>query len=105
MDKQSLISVSVAVTQIDIHPAGEEPDQHNVRATPGVSRTTSFCEVPTKSKSGPYSRDEVLAPSDARPDHHPGLPHSPSNKPPRSREVRFDKVVTGLLGLPGPIKT
>jgi hypothetical protein len=36
-------------------------------------------------------------------DHHHGLPHSPSNKPPRSREVQFDKVITGLLGLLGPI--
>jgi hypothetical protein len=34
---------------------------------------------------------------------HPGLPHSSTNKPPRSREVQFDEVVTGLLGLPGPI--
>jgi hypothetical protein len=27
-----------------------------------ISRTTTVCEVPTKSKLGPYSRDEVLAP-------------------------------------------
>jgi hypothetical protein len=72
--------------------------------TPGVSRTTIVREVPTKSKLGPCSQDEVLAPSDARPGHHPGLPHSPSNKPPRSWEVRFDEVVTGLLGLSGLIK-
>jgi hypothetical protein len=38
-----------------------------------------------------------------RPGRHPRLPHSPSDKPPQSREGRFDKVVTGLLGLPGPI--
>jgi hypothetical protein len=36
---------------------------------------------------------------------HPRLPHSPPNKPPQSREVRFNKVVTGLLGLSGPIKS
>jgi hypothetical protein len=31
------------------------------------------------------------------------LPHSPSNKPPRSREGWFDEVVTELLYLPSPI--
>jgi hypothetical protein len=78
-DKLSLISESVMAIQIDIHPVGEEPDQRTIHVTPGVSRTTTLCEVPTKSKSGPCSRDEVLAASDARPDRHPGLPHSPSN--------------------------
>jgi hypothetical protein len=50
-DKQSLISESVAVIQIDIHPAREEPDQHIVCMTPGVPRTTTVREVPTKLKS------------------------------------------------------
>jgi hypothetical protein len=36
---------------------------------------------------------------------YPRLHHSPSTKPPRSREVQFDKVVTKLLGLSGPIKS
>jgi hypothetical protein len=103
-NKQSLISESVAVIQINIHPSGQEPDQHVIRVAPTVSRTTIVCEVPTKLKSGLCSRDEVLAPSDVRPSHHPGLLHSPSNKPPLSREGWFDKVVTGLLGLLGPIK-
>jgi hypothetical protein len=85
-DKRSLISESVAAIRIDIHPAGEEPDQHVVRVAPEVSRTTTVGEVPTKSKSGLCSWDEVLAPSDARPGRHPRWPHSPSNKPPRSRE-------------------
>jgi hypothetical protein len=93
------------VIRIDIHLTGEEPDQHVVRVTPWVSRTTTICDVPTKLKSGPCSRDEVLAPSDAQPSHHPGLPHSPSNWPPRRREVWFDEVVTRLLGLLGSIKT
>jgi hypothetical protein len=65
---------------------------------------TTVCEVRTKSKLDPCSWDEVLAPSDARPSRQPGLPHSSSNKPPQSREVRFDKVVTGLLGLSDIIK-
>jgi hypothetical protein len=114
-DKRTLISESVTTIWIGVHPVGEEPDQHVVRMTPRVSRTTTVrvtpevsrmttvCEVPTKSKSGLCSQDEVLAPSDVWPDRHPGLPHSPSNKPPRSKEVQFDEVVTGLLGLPGPI--
>jgi hypothetical protein len=38
-----------------------------------------------------------------RPSHHCGLPHSPSNKPPQSKEGWFDKIVTRLLGLSGPI--
>jgi hypothetical protein len=80
MNKQSLISESVVVTRINIHPIGEEPDQQDVRVTPGVSHTTTICEVATKSKSSPCSRDEVFAPSDAHIGRHPGLPHSPSNK-------------------------
>jgi hypothetical protein len=104
IDKQPLISESVMVIRIDIHPTEEEPDQHIIRVAPGVSRTTTVRKVPTKLKSGACSQDEVLSPSDARPDRHPRLPHSPSNKPPQSGEVRFDKIVTGLLGLSGPIK-
>jgi hypothetical protein len=93
------------VTQIDIHPPSKEHDRHVIHVALGVSRTTTIGEVPTKSKLGLCSRDEVLAPSDARSSLHTEMPHSPSNKPPRSREGRFDKVVPGLLDLPGPIKT
>jgi hypothetical protein len=52
------------VIRISIHPTGEEPDQHVVRLTSRVSRTTTIHKVPTKSKLGPCSRDEVLTPSD-----------------------------------------
>jgi hypothetical protein len=62
--KRSLISESVAMIRIDIHPTGEGPDQHVVRTAPRVSRTTTVRKVPTKSKSGLCSWDEVLAPSD-----------------------------------------
>jgi hypothetical protein len=41
-------------------------------------------------------------PAIVRLSRYPGQPHSPSNKPPRSREVWFDKIVTKLLGLSGP---
>jgi hypothetical protein len=34
-DKQQLISDSVMVIQIDIHPVVEEPDQHIVRVLQG----------------------------------------------------------------------
>jgi hypothetical protein len=69
MDKRSLISESVVAIRIGVHPVGEEPDQHVVRAASRVSRMTTVCEVPTKSKSGLCSRDEVLAPND-----HPTRP-------------------------------
>jgi hypothetical protein len=36
-DKLPLITESVAVTRIDIHPAREEPNQHAIRLTPGGS--------------------------------------------------------------------
>jgi hypothetical protein len=62
--KRRLIFESVAVIQIDVHPAGKEPDQHIICMAPRVSRMTTFHEVPTWLKSGPYSRDEVLALSD-----------------------------------------
>jgi hypothetical protein len=92
-DKRSLISKSVMAIQIGVHLVGEEPDRHILRVAPGVSHMKTFYEVPTKSKSGICSRDEVLAPSDAQPGRHPRLPHSPSNK-----------VVPGLLGLLSHIK-
>jgi hypothetical protein len=103
-DKRPLISKSVVVTRIEIHPTGEEPDRHVVRAARGVSHTTTTCGVPTKSNLGLCSWDEVLAPCNTRSGYHSGLPHSPSNKPPRSRVRWFGKVVTGLLGLLALIK-
>jgi hypothetical protein len=36
-DKLPLISESVAVTRIDIHPAGKDADLHAIRLTPGGS--------------------------------------------------------------------
>jgi hypothetical protein len=102
-DKQPLISESVKVTRIDIHLVGEEPDQHVVRVTHGISRMTTVCEVPTKLKLGLCSCDEVLAPGD-----RPARPSSwclilpPLNHLEAGWE-QFNKVVTGLLGLPGLI--
>jgi hypothetical protein len=50
--------------RISVHCTGEEPDQHVVRVAPQVSRMTTVREVPTESKSGLCSRDEVLAHND-----------------------------------------
>jgi hypothetical protein len=63
-NKQSLISESTVAIWIGVHPVGEEPDWHVVCVTPRVLRTTTVHEVPTKSKSGLCSRDEVLVPND-----------------------------------------
>jgi hypothetical protein len=41
MDKQAHISESVTATQIDIHHTREEPNQHVICTTPGVSRMTT----------------------------------------------------------------
>jgi hypothetical protein len=48
MDKRPLISESVTVIRINIHPAGEEPNQHIVCVTPGVSCMITIRKVPTK---------------------------------------------------------
>jgi hypothetical protein len=71
MSKWSLISESVVGIQTGVHPAGEEPNQHVVRAAHRVSRMTTIRKVPTRLKLGPCSWDEVLAPSD-----HPDRPSS-----------------------------
>jgi hypothetical protein len=91
MNKRPLISESVMMTQIDIYPTEEEPDQHVVRTAFGVLRMTTIHKVPTKSKLGPCSWDEVLPPSDAWPGRYPRLPHSTTIKLPRSRECSFMK--------------
>jgi hypothetical protein len=64
MSKRSLIFESVATIQIGVHPVGVEPDQHVVHVVPRVLRTTTIHEVPTRSKLGPCSQDEVPATSD-----------------------------------------
>jgi hypothetical protein len=64
MSKRSLISESVTVIRIGVHPAGKKPDQHIARVAPRVTHMTTIREVPTRSKLGPCSRDKILAPSD-----------------------------------------
>jgi hypothetical protein len=87
--------------QIDIHPTGEEPGYHVVRMAPRISQPSVKSLLSQNRVSAPGMKSWL--PAIVWPDRHPGLPHSPSNKPPWSREGRFDKVVTGLLDLPGPI--
>jgi hypothetical protein len=91
------------VIRIDVHLAREELNQHVVRLASRVSHMTIVYEIPTKSKLGHCSRMKSWPPAIVWPSRHHGLPHSPSNRSPRSREVRFDKIVTRLLGLSGPI--
>jgi hypothetical protein len=62
--KWSRISESLTVIWIGVHLAGEEPDQYVVHLVSRVSRTTTVHGVPTKSKLGPCSQDDVLAPND-----------------------------------------
>jgi hypothetical protein len=81
-----------------------ETRQHIVRAPSPASRTITFHEVPTRSKAGPCTRDEVLVPSNSSARPSSWLPHPPSIKPPWSREVWFDKLVTKILSLSDPIK-
>jgi hypothetical protein len=51
-DKRPLISESVTATRIDIHPAGEEPDQHVIRVTHRVSRMTTVCKsLPSQNRA------------------------------------------------------
>jgi hypothetical protein len=104
-NKQSLISKSVAVIRIGIHPIGVEEPDNMLYAWP----LGSHIQQP----SVKFLPDQNWAPAPGmkswlsaiiRPDRHPGLPHSPSTKPPQSRDMQFDKVVTKLLGLSDPIK-
>jgi hypothetical protein len=103
-DKRSLISESVIAIQIDIHPAGEEPDRHVVRVTPWVSRMTTVRKALLSQTWIPAPEMKSWPSAIVQPNRHPGLPHSPSNKAPWSSEVWFGKVVTGLLDLPAHIK-
>jgi hypothetical protein len=103
-DKRSLISDSVMVTQINIHHAGEEADQHAVRTTLEVSHTTTICEIPTNSKVDPCSQDKVMAPSNVRPGCHPGLPHSPSKTTSKEGGV-IQQSSYRAIRLIGPHKT
>jgi hypothetical protein len=104
-DKQTLIFESVATIQIGVYTAGEESDQHVIHMAPWVSRTTTIHKVPTRSKLELCSRNEVLAPNDrlTRPSSC-CLILPPPNHLEAGREW-FDKVVTGLLGLPSLINT
>jgi hypothetical protein len=52
-DKLSLITESVAMTRIDIHPAGEESDQHVIRLTPKCSHIWQPFVSPYYVKIGP----------------------------------------------------
>jgi hypothetical protein len=81
-DKRSLISESATAIQIGIHHAGKEPEQHVVRVTSRVSRTTIIYKSLLSQTWAPAPGMKSCPPTIIRPGRQPGLPHSPSNKPP-----------------------
>jgi hypothetical protein len=74
------------VTQIDIHPAGEEPDQHDIRLTLGGSHIWQPFTSPYYVEIGPLLSGWSLDPR----------PHSSSKSKSttQSRAVLFDILVT-----------
>jgi hypothetical protein len=60
MDKLSLITESVTVTRIDIHPAGKNLTNMPYAWLSEALTYDNHSQVPTKSKLGTCSRDEVL---------------------------------------------
>jgi hypothetical protein len=81
-----LITDSVVVTRIDIHPVGEELDQHTICLTPWGSHVWQPLASSYLVKIRPLLPVWSLDP----------CPHSPSKSKSttQSREVRFNKVVT-----------
>jgi hypothetical protein len=104
MSKQPLISESVAVIRIDVHPIGEEPHNMSYARPLGshVRQPSAKTLLGQNRAPDPGMKSCFLA--IIWPGRHPGLAHSPSIKPPSGREVQFDKVVTKLLRLLGSIK-
>jgi hypothetical protein len=69
------------VIRIGVHTAEEEPNQHVMHLASRVSRTLTVREVLSQNWApAPGMKSWLLA--IVRPGRHPGLPHSPSNKPP-----------------------
>jgi hypothetical protein len=102
MSKRPLKTESAMVSCFGVHPTGGQPD-NTLYACP-LRHHVQFHIVPTRSKVGPCTRDEVLVPSNSSARPSSWLPHPPSIKLPWSREVWFNKVVTKILGLSDPIK-
>jgi hypothetical protein len=96
-DKLSLITESVTVTRIDIHPTEEEPNQHAIHLTLGGSHIWQPFACPYYVEIEPLLLGWSL---DPRP-HFP----SKSKSTTQSREVRFDIVVIKATRLIGPHKT
>jgi hypothetical protein len=101
--KRSLIFESVVTIRIGVHLQGK-----NLTNTSYMWLLRSHVRQPSMKSLLSWNRVSApgmksCLPAIVRPGHHRGLPHSSSNKPPRSREGQFDKAVTKLLGLPGPI--
>jgi hypothetical protein len=102
--KRSLIYESVVAIQIGVHPAGEKLD-NTLYVRPLGPHVQLLSTKPLLGQNwAPTPEMKSLFLAIVQLSHHPSLPHSPSTKSPWIRELRFDKVVTKLLGLSGPIK-
>jgi hypothetical protein len=100
MSKQTLISESVAVIRVDIHPIGKEPNNTSYVWSLRSHVRQPYAKSLLSRNWPPTHRMKSWLPVIIWPGRHPGLPHSPSTKPPQSREMRFNKVVTKLLSNP-----
>jgi hypothetical protein len=61
--KRSLIFETVTATLIDIHPTGEEPDQHVIRVTPGSHVQQPFVKSLLSQNRGPTLRMKSWIPA------------------------------------------
>jgi hypothetical protein len=104
MSKRSLISESVTVIRIGVHPAGKEPDNTSYMWPHGSHIRQPFVNSLLGQNQVSVLGMKSWLSAIVWPDCHPGLPHSPSNKPPWSWEGQFNKVVAKLICLLGPIK-
>jgi hypothetical protein len=102
-DKRPLISESVAAIQNDIQYEGKNLTDTSYTWPLGSHVWQPSVKSLLSRIWAPAPRIKACPPAIVWPGRHLGLPNSPSNKPPQSREVWFDKVVTELLGLSGPI--
>jgi hypothetical protein len=102
MRKRPLISESVVVIQIGVHPTGEKTDNILHAGSCGLHVQQPSVKSLLAWNWAPAPEMKSWFPT--MPDSHSGLPRYLSIKSPWSREVWFDKVDTKLLSLSGPIK-
>jgi hypothetical protein len=102
--KQSLISESVVVIWIGVHHAGEKPNNTLHARSRGLHVQQPFVKSLLCRNRAPAPGIKSWFSTIVRPSRHPILPHSRSIELPWSRKVRFNIIVTKLLGLSDSIK-